>query len=157
MRVLVEGARSADPPINQGMFLAARVQYLGRGLASGQALRVGGEFGKVAVPPFRELAVLHSEQFFGEVWVLFAILIDLREPIVAQLLAPLSDTLTEVIVDAVWHVEFLIFWPAVASFGKPDLLLAQRLAVGPAGILFIGSAVSDMAVYDNQRRPVIGV
>src|SRR6202040_2180327 len=101
--------------------------------------------------------MLHAEQLFGEVGVLLAILTDSREPVVAQLLAALSDALTEVIVDAVRYVELLVFWPAVVALGEPDLVFTQRFAVGPAGVLFVGGAVSDVAVHDDQRGAVFGV
>ena len=97
---LAGGARSADPPINHGTLLATAFSTYGRGLASRHTLWVGGKLGKASVPAFRKLAVLYAEQFFGEVWVVSAMVIDLREPIVAQPLAPLPDALTEVIVDA---------------------------------------------------------
>src|SRR5262249_35699174 len=34
---------------------------------------------------------------------------------------------------------------------------AERFTVGGAGVLFVGSAVSDVAVHNDQRRPVVRV
>ena len=43
-----------------------------------------------------------------------------------------------------------ILRPAVIVLGQLDFFLAQRLAVGRTGILFVGRAVSDMAIDDDQ-------
>ena len=143
----------ADQPRN---VLGHCVQHRRRGLACGQALRVRGEFGEIAVPAFRKLAVLHAKQLVGKVGIMLAILSDSLKPGVAQILASLTDPLTEVIVDPIRHVEFLVFGPAVVPFGETNLILAQRLAVGAAGILLVRRAIADVAVDDDQRRPVVG-
>ena len=140
-----------------GNVLSHCVQYLRRGLACGQAFRVRGEFGQIAVPAFGKLAVLHAKQFFGKFGILLAILGDALEPGIAQILAALADPLPEVIVDAVRHVEFLVFGPAVVPFGETNLLFTQRLAVRAAGILLVRRAVADVAVHDDQRGPIVGV
>src|SRR5271154_3834689 len=71
---------SSDQP---GDVFGGRVQHFRRGLASGQAVRVREEFRQFAVPTFRKLAVLHAEEFFGELGILLAILADSREPSIA--------------------------------------------------------------------------
>src|SRR5262249_39335231 len=87
--------------------------------------------------------------------ILLAILLDSREPGIAQLPAALSNPFTEMIVDSIRHVELIVLWPAVVSFGQPDLLFAQRFAVSAARILLVRRAITNMAVDDNQRRPIL--
>ena len=70
----------------------------------------------------------------------------------AQLPAALADAVAEVLADAVGHEELGVLRPAVVPLGQPDLLLAERLAVGGAGVLLVGRAVGDVAVDDDQRR-----
>ena len=53
---------------------------------------------------------------------------------------------------AVRHQKFGVFGPAVAAFGETDLLLAERLAMGGAGVVLVRGAVADMAVDDDQGR-----
>jgi hypothetical protein len=53
-------------------------------------------------------------------------------------------------------VEFGVLRPAVIPFGVTDLVIAKRFAVGGAGVLLVGSAVGDVAVHDDQSRPVAG-
>ena len=137
----------ADQPRN---VLGHCVQHRRRGLACGQALRVRGEFGQIAVPAFRKLAVLHAKQFFGKLGILLAILSDSLKPGIAQILSSLTNPLAEVIVDAVRHVEFLVFGPAVVPFGQTNLIVSQRLAVRATGILLVRRAVADVAVDDDQ-------
>ena len=60
------------------------------------------------------------------------------------------------IVHAVRHVKLLVFRPAVIPFRETDLVFAQGFAVGPAGILFVGRAVSDVTVNDDQRGAIVG-
>ena len=60
----------------------------------------------------------------------------------------------EVLADAVGHEELGVLRPAVVPLGEPDLLLAERLAVGGAGVLLVRRAPGDVAVDDDQRRPV---
>ncbi len=76
----------------------------------------------------------------------------------SNVLAPQANRglLLQAVVDAVWHVEFLAFGPAVVPLGKTNLLFTQRLTVRTAGILLVRRAVADMAVDDDQRRPIFG-
>ena len=61
------------------------------------------------------------------------------------------------IVDAVGNQEFGVLRPAVELLGQPDLVLAQGLAMGAVGILLVGGAPGDVAVNDDQGRPVMGL
>jgi hypothetical protein len=101
--------------------------------------------------------VLHAIELFGEFRVLLPIFCDSREPAVTQLFPALPDALTEMIVNALGHVELLIFWPTIVSLRESDLLLAQGFTVCPAGILLVRRTVPDMAVHDDQRRTVFAI
>ena len=72
----------------------------------------------------------------------------------AQLLAALADARKEMLAHAVRHQKFGIFRPAIAALGQADLFDPERLAVGGAGIVLVGSAIADMALDDDQRRHV---
>ena len=154
-RVLVDGARSAEPPISHGTFFASGVEHLAGGVARGHALGVGREGRQVLVPALGQLAVLHPVELVGQLGVLgLRYSSKLREPGVAQLLAALADAVAEVLVDAVGDEELGVLRPAVVALGQPDFLLAERLAVGGAGVLLVRRALADVAVDDDQRRPV---
>src|SRR5262249_51225392 len=75
----------------------------------------------------------------------------LREPRVAQGLAAPADALLKMFVDAFGHEKLAILGPAVGALREPDFLFAQRLAVGRARILLVGSTPSNVAVNDDQR------
>ena len=59
--------------------------------------------------------------------------------------------------DPVGHEELGILRPAIGALGEPDLLLAQRLAMGRGGVDLVGRAVADVAVEDDQGRPALGL
>ena len=127
-------------------------------IARGHALRVGRERRQVLVPAVGQLAVLHLVELVGEVGIL--------RPCTASswanqasrsCLAAFADALLEVVVDAVGHEELGVFGPAVVPLGQADFVLAQRLAMGGAGVLLVGGAPADVAVDDDQGRPVVGL
>ena len=61
----------------------------------------------------------------------------------------------EMLAHAVRHEELRVFRPAVAALRQTDFFLAERLAVRRAGVLLVRRAVADVAVDDDQRRPVV--
>ena len=87
---------------------------------------------------------------------MLAVLGELRHPGVARAASALAQLLLEVLVHAVRHQEFRVLRPAVVALGQPDLFFAQRLAVRRAGVLLVRRAIRDVAVHDDQRRPVVG-
>ena len=68
--VLVEGARSAEPPISQGTFLAMALSTLPDESRLAIPLGSAGKVGQVLVPAVGELAVLHPVELVGQVGVL---------------------------------------------------------------------------------------
>ena len=60
-------------------------------------------------------------------------------------------------VHPVGHEELGILRPAIGALGEPDLVLAQRFAVGRGGVDLVRRAVADVAVEDDQGRPALGL
>src|SRR5689334_15483115 len=50
--------------------------------------------------------------------------------------------------------KFFCLRPAVSSLRQPDLVFAQRFSVGRAGILLVWRSPRDVALDDDQGRPV---
>ena len=71
-----------------------------------------------------------------------------------QRLPARADARLEMLAHAVGNEELRVLGPAVVALGQPDLLLAQRLAVRRAGVLLVRRAIGDVAVDDDQRRPI---
>ena len=65
-----------------------------------------------------------------------------------------ADSLLEMFVHAVGNQEFRVFRPAVDALGQLDFLFAERLAVRGGGVLLVRRAPADVAVHDDERRPV---
>src|SRR5438552_13116447 len=83
-----------------------------------------------------------------------AVALEASEPLAAERPAPRTQAAPEVLPHAVGHEELRILRPPIGTLGQPDLLLAQRLAMGPARVLFARRAVGDVAVDDDQGGPV---
>ncbi len=98
--------------------------------------------------------MLHPVELVGQFGILGSVSLHPGEPGVAQLLATPADAFVEVVVDPVGHEELGVLGPVVVALGQPDLLLAQGLAVGGAGVLLVRRAPADVAVDDDQGRPV---
>ena len=131
-----------------------RVEDQAGRIARGHSLAVGGERRQACIPAVGELAMLHPVELVGQFGVLGPVALDPGEPGVAQFLATPADAVAEVIVDSVGHEEFGILGPAVVALGEPDFFFAQRLAVGGAGVLLVGRTPADVAIDDDQGRPL---
>ena len=73
-----------------------------------------------------------------------------------RLLSAPADAVLKMLAHAVRHQEFGVLGPAIAALGETYLLLAERLAVGGAGVVFMGGAVADMTLDDDQGRHIVG-
>ena len=149
-----EVGRAAEEP---GHVLREHVEHLARGVAPGDALRVGRKDRQVAVPAVRQLAPLHLLDLGGE-------LRDTSRGSAAKSSVPRRARASaprapmpggEVLAHAVGHQELRVLRPAVGALGQPDLLLAERLAVRGGGVLLVRRAVADVAVEDDQRGPAL--
>src|SRR5215472_8969321 len=72
-----------------------------------------------------------------------------------SLLTARSYTRGKVIIYALGNQELSIFRPTVKTLDETDLFVAQRLAMSSGRVLFVGRAVSDVAVKNDQRGPVL--
>src|SRR6185312_1260101 len=111
-RRLVRGAevrRAAEEP---GNVLGEHVQHLARGIAPGDALRIGRKARQVAVPSRRQLAPLHLVDLGSELRILRAVVGEQRLPASSRLRAARPDAGIECRHDAVGYEELGIFRPA---------------------------------------------
>ena len=68
--------------------------------------------------------------------------------------ATCADAAREVLVDTLWHQELFVLGPSVRALRRAHLVLAERFAVGGGSVLLVRRAVTDVAVDDDQRRPL---
>ena len=150
-----EVGRAAQEP---GNVLGEHVQHLARGVAAGDALGVGREARQVAVPARGQLAPLHLVDLGGELRELLRGSRRRAPPSARRAAAPRAPMpASKCSHDAVGHEELGILRPAVGALGEPDLVVAQRLAMGRGGVVLVRRAVADVAVEDDQRRPALGL
>src|SRR5206468_7775595 len=76
------------------------------------------------------------------------------DPLRAQPRAAGAETVRETLAHAVGDQELRLLRPAVEALAEADLLVAERLAVGGVAVLLVRRAVADVAVDDDQCRPV---
>ena len=148
-----EIGRAADQP---RIMLGNRIEDLAGGFARGEAFGVGRKRRQIGIPASRRLARLHRLQPVAELRVAPAIIGEFFVPFAAQLASALADAAAEMLVDAVGHQKFGVLGPAIIALGELHLLLAERLAMSGAGVLLMRRAVGDVAVDDDQGRPVAG-
>src|ERR1700745_1894099 len=137
MRVLVDGARSAAPPTNQGMFLAAVFSTLA------EDSRVARPFGSAGIPAGRgpsppgvggAACGIALRRARGTVYDTLRFARTKRRAAACRAFQCPAEGDGR----RNRHVELLVFWPAVIAFGETDLLLTQGFAVRSAGVLFVG-------------------
>ena len=97
---------------------------------------------------------MHSIELVGELRVLAPVAGKLFHPGLTSMTPALAHHRLEVFANPVRNEKLGVLRPAVVPFGQPDLFLAQRLAVRSMRILLVGRAVGDMAIHDDQGRPV---
>src|SRR5215472_7820891 len=130
------------------------VQCLPRRVSSGHAFAVGGERRPPPVPAIRQLTAQHAISLVGELGILASILLKLSPPGSMQRQAPRPDALLEMLAHPIRDEELRLWRPAVVTLRQPDLFLAERFAVRSARILLVRRAVGDVAVDDDQGRPI---
>ena len=155
--VLVDGPRSAEPPISQGMFCASTFSTLPDASRPAMPLASAGKLGRLRSQPAgssRRCIWSSSAASSGNCLRYAA---NSASHAAARLAAARADAGGEVLADAVGHEELRVLRPAVGALGELDFLVAQRLAVGRGGVLLVRRAVADVAVEDDQRRPALGL
>ena len=86
--------------------------------------------------------------------MLALVALEVLHPRLAQLAPARAEVVGEVLAHAVGDEELRVLGPAVGLLGEANLLLAERLAVRRARALLGRRAVGDVAVDDDQRRPL---
>src|SRR5205085_4141475 len=122
-----EVGRAADEPRDVP---GDGVQDLRRGVAAGEALRVGGESRNVFVPAVGQLALLHAYELVCEFGMCLFVIFELREPLVAQTPAARANAALKVLAHLFGDEELGVFGPAVGALRQANRLLAERLASG---------------------------
>ena len=130
------------------------IQHLGCRLAAGNAFGIGREGGQIFIPAIRQFAPLHAVKLIGQLRKLFLVAFEKLFPLRSQLFAALADSIAEVLDHTIRNQEFGVLRPAVSTLGKSNLFFAERLAVSGLGVLFVRSAVSDVAVNDDEGGAV---
>ncbi len=147
--------RSAAPPTSQGTLRATAFSACPDALRVGMPFSSAGNCGNVAVPALRQLTPLHPLEIVRKLGVLDAVALEELLPVLSQRAPARADALGEVLHDSVGDQELRVLGPAIAALGEAHLLLAERLAVGLGRVLDAGGAVADVAVDDDQRRPLV--
>ena len=88
--------------------------------------------------------------------MLAAVGLEQTGPIGAKASTAPADAVPEMLANAVRDQELGVFRPAIAALGETDLLLAERLAVGGTGVVLMRSAITDVAVDNDQGRHIAG-
>src|SRR6266404_2722506 len=98
---------------------------------------------------------LHAGVLIRQLGMLRAVLVEQRRPLLAQLLSAFANAIAEVLAHSVGNQELRVFRPSVKALRQPDFFLAEGLAVRFFGVLAVGSAVSDMAIQNDERGTVL--
>src|SRR6266699_5849172 len=56
---------------------------------------------------------------------------------------------------SVRYQEFLVHWPTIVLLRETNLLFSKRLTVGSTRILFMRRSVTNMAIHNDQRGPIL--
>ena len=106
-------------------------------------------------PSRREVRAAASARSRLRVGILGSIGGEEFRPLLPGLRTARADPGGEVLVDAIGHKKLRVLGPAIGVLGEPDLLVAERLAVGRGSVLLVRGAVADVAVQNNERGPVL--
>ena len=145
--VVVEGARSAEPPTNSGIAAASAAMHAPE-LWRVACARGAREVGQRVLPALGQLAREHAFELTDRVGIGRRL-----HGIPGCVLGRTALALGEVRVDLVGDVEVLVGIPAVGLLGQPHLLLAERSAVRLRRVLRVRGADRDVRAHDDQRRP----
>src|SRR5262249_5111266 len=120
-------------------------------------LGIGRKARQVAIPPRGQLAPLHLLDLGGELRELLTVVGKERVPAPMRLGAARADPGIKLLHDPFGYKKLGILRPAIGALGKPDLLLAQRFAMGGGRINLVGRAVADVAIENDESRSALGV
>ncbi len=114
-RVLVDGARSAEPPMSHGHVLGDRVEHLADASRPATPLASAGKTGMSLSQPSGSSRCCICISWSASSGCLALYSSNLAYPRVAQLLAARADAVAEVASHAVGHEELLVLGPAVVA------------------------------------------
>ena len=155
--VLFEVPRSAEPPRNQGMFCASTFNTWPDASRPAMPLGSAGKFGRLRSQPAGSSRRCICIDLGGEIGKLFPVFGKKLLPSAARLGAAFADPGGEMLAHAVGHEKFGVLRPAIGALGEFDFFFSKRLAMGGRGIVPVRRAVADMAVDDDQGRPMFGL
>ncbi len=72
-------------------------------------------------------------------------------------MAAAANAILKILEHAVGHQELRVFGPAIEFLYQFDFFCTERLAVGGAGVLLVRRSIANVAVYDDECGPVVGV
>src|SRR5712671_5016040 len=127
-----------------------RILHFAAGFAAGKSLWVWRESWDISIPTIRQVATLHQLPIARLRRKCFLVGVKFFVPLAFPFCAAINGPA---------HV-FLSFWrdqelrvrrPAVADLGEPNLIFAQRLAVGLLGVMLVRRSPCDVAINDDER------
>ena len=154
-RVLVDGERSAEPPISEGKCCAMAFSTLPEESRVARPFVSAAKLGRSASHPRGSSRFCNLLDFVAKVWVFGSVRLHKLRPALLKLLPTLADAGAEVLTHAIGDEKLGVFRPAIAALRQTDLFDSERFAMRGAGVVLMGRAVADMAVDDNQSGYVV--
>src|SRR5580700_981440 len=142
---LVRGSKVSRAAQEPGNILREHIQYFARRVAPGYAFRISRKHRQVPIPSLREVAPLDQLDFRSKIGIFGPICLEELTPFLSRFRAARANTRAKVLVHSVGNKELCILGPAVASFAKPNLVVAERLPMSSSRVLFVRRTVTDMA------------
>src|SRR5262249_4744050 len=136
-RGLVRRAEICGASEEPGDVLREDIEHLGRGVATGEALGIGREDGKVLVPSGGQLSSLHLIDLVRQVRMPRLVRSKEGRPLASQRGATRPDAGGKVLADAIGDEKLGVLGPAVEALAETHLLITQRLAVSRRRILLV--------------------
>ena len=134
-RVLFEGARSAEPPRNQGMFWASTFSAAPEASRPATPFGSAGKLGRLLSQPFGSSRRCIWSISAASSGYFLRVIGEKRLPSAAVPLRPARRCRARNVAMTPSGTRNLrIFRPAIGALGQADLLLAQRLAMGVRGV-----------------------
>src|SRR3984893_14314886 len=151
------GAEIRRSPEKPGNVLRENIENLARGIATGDAFRVGGKNRQPLIPSSRQLAPLHQLDLGRELRMFRAISRKQLSPTPVGLSPARADSRGQMLARGVGNEKLRVLGPSVGAFDKANLFLAQWLAVRRRSVLSMRRAVADVAVQNDENRTPLRV
>ena len=101
--------------------------------------------------------MLHLFESLGQFRILRRIICEQLGPLCEQIAASPSNAITKMLANTIRYEEFRVFRPSIELLDQPDFFFAQRLAMRCVRVLLVRRTVPDVAVNDDQSRPIRGL